>query len=85
MSYDEEISVFGEASCRDEAIAWAESGYVFDVVLMDINLPGALFDGIDAMLDISERMTSIGKKLSGRLAKKLGYSRFSRSIIGGLI
>ncbi|MNI43687.1 Transcriptional regulatory protein DevR (DosR) [compost metagenome] len=57
LSYDGEISVIGEASSRDEAIAWAESRHVFDVVLMDINLSGALFDGIDAMLDMSERVT----------------------------
>ncbi|MNO70331.1 Transcriptional regulatory protein DevR (DosR) [compost metagenome] len=57
LSYDGEISVIGEASNREEAIAWAESGHVFDIVLMDINLSGALFDGIDVMLDISERVT----------------------------
>jgi DNA-binding NarL/FixJ family response regulator len=54
LDYDNEILVVGEANSRASAIAYLEHNEVPDVVLMDINLSGTLFDGIDTMLEMSE-------------------------------
>jgi DNA-binding NarL/FixJ family response regulator len=54
LDYDHEIQVVGEANSRASAIAYLEHHEVPDVVLMDINLSGTLFDGIDTMLEMSE-------------------------------
>jgi DNA-binding NarL/FixJ family response regulator len=69
LSYDEGLSIIGEAGSREDAVKWAESKMKIDVVLMDIHLSGERLDGIDAMLDMSEHidckfimLTSLQKK-----------------------
>jgi DNA-binding NarL/FixJ family response regulator len=52
LAYDPEIQVVGEANSRERAIAYFKQSDEVDIVLMDINLSGTLFDGIDTMLDM---------------------------------
>lgn len=54
LSCDADIDVVGEASSSEEALAGIQQLPEVDVVLMDINLSGTLFDGIHTMLAMSE-------------------------------
>jgi DNA-binding NarL/FixJ family response regulator len=54
LAYDPQIQVIGEAFTKESAITFIRQTSEVDVVLMDINLSGTLFDGIDTMLELSE-------------------------------